>query len=159
MRQLLSLLFLITVCVGCARQEKKAAPKHKNPKVQSDKIALKTDTLLVNTTSAVRVDLDSVQIENLRKKYGDDDFYTGADDNAFYSYGVDSVIEAKKLPLAIAKGRKYKYLKFLQSDGKTTIVKIDTLPSPTNYYFFKPSAPPYEPDITDPEGEYKAFFE
>lgn len=159
MKQLISLLLLIIVCISCSKPKKKTVVKNKHPKSQPVKAAPKTDTLLINTTSAVRVDLDSVQIENLRKKYGDDDFYTGADDNAFYSYGLDSVIEAKKLPLAIAKGLKYKYLKFLQSDGKTTVVKIDTLPSPTNYYFFKPSATPYEPDITDPEGEYKAYFE
>ncbi|TFF35366.1 hypothetical protein [Mucilaginibacter psychrotolerans] len=117
------------------------------------------DTLLISTTSAVRVDLDTIQLDHLRKKYGDEGFYVGADDDVFYAYGTDSVLKANNLPEVSAPGDRYKYLKFLRSNGKATIVKIDTLSRPINYFFLKPSAAPYQPDITDPEGEYKAFFE
>ena len=99
--------------MGFARQETNPIPKYKQANVKSGKIAQKTDTLLVTTTSAVRIDLDTTQLVQLRKKYGNDALNTGAEDDLFYAYGTDSVLKANHLPVILVPGDKYKYLKFI----------------------------------------------
>ncbi|MES2060947.1 MAG: hypothetical protein V4456_03450 [Bacteroidota bacterium] len=155
-------LFVLMVFITACNQpaaDKKATPNKiaakKALNAQGNKKGGK-DTLIITTKCAVRVDLDTVQLDKLRKKYGDDAFYTGADDNVYYSYIADSVLKAKDMP--VVANKEQKYLKFVRDNGATTLIKIDTLPQPTNYYFFEPSKTPYQPDITDIKAEYQRYF-
>lgn len=114
------------------------------------------DTLIINTKCALRVDLSTVQLDRLHKKYGDEAFYSGADDNVYYSSVADSIIAANHL--ALIANKQQKYVKFIRSNGLSTLIKIDTLPQPANYYFFEPFKEPYCPDITSIEDEFKKYF-
>jgi hypothetical protein len=114
------------------------------------------DTLIITTKCVVRVNLDTIQLDKLREKYGDETFYTGADDNVYYSYIADSVLKVKDMPVIVNKQQKY--LKFVRDNGSATLVKIDTLPQPSNYYFFEPGKSSYQPDITDIEAQYQRYF-
>lgn len=114
------------------------------------------DTLVIITKCAVRIDLYTIQLDKLRKKYGDEAFYTGADDNVYYSYVADSVLKANDMP--VIANKKQKYLRFVRNNGAATLIKIDSLPQPSNYYFFEPGKPPYQPDITDIKAEYERYF-
>lgn len=114
------------------------------------------DTLIITTKCAVRIDLDTIQLDKLREKNGEDNFYIGADDNVYYSYIADSVLKAKDM--VVVANKKQKYLKFVRNNGAATLIKIDTLPQPSNYYFFEPGKAPYQPDITDIKAEYQRYF-
>jgi hypothetical protein len=116
----------------------------------------KTDTLLINTRSAISVWLDTATLNKRRKQYGGEAFETGADDDVNYSYIADSVLKAKGLPIIDAVN--YKYLKFVQKNGSTTLIKIDTLAQIYNLFFFDSSKAPYNPDVTMIKDEYNKFY-
>jgi hypothetical protein len=155
----LSLLVLAMFTIGCTQPTRKVAPKKVAAKeISTSRVQKKEnkDTLIVTAKCAVRINLDTGQLDKLRKKYGDEAFYTGADDGVYYSSIADSLIHAKHLPLIANKQQKY--LKFVQDNGAITMVKIDTLPQASNYYFFEPAKTPYEPDLLDIEEEYQKYY-
>ncbi|MBL4675747.1 MAG: hypothetical protein JKY70_06025 [Mucilaginibacter sp.] len=117
---------------------------------------INNDTLFVDAKCVVRLNLDTIQLDKLRKKYGDEGFYTGADDNVYYSSVVDSVITAKQLLRVVNKQEKF--VKFVNNGKAVKVVKIDTLSQPSNFYFFEPGKSVYAPDITMIEDEYKNYF-
>jgi hypothetical protein len=158
--KLLCLFILVIFTIACHQptvnkvtSKKIVAPKALNTRVQKKE---NKDTLIITAKCAVRINLDTAQLDKLRKKYGDEAFYTGADDGVYYSSIADSLIHAKHLPLIANKQQKY--LKFVQNNGAITMVKIDTLPQASNYYFFEPAKAPYEPDLLDIEEEYQKYY-
>lgn len=164
----ISLFLLLTIpiiLIGCYQYDiKKTYSTAKTilpKKIKSINLAThllqNKDTMLVKNKSAISMLLDSVTLEKRRKEYGDEAFYVGADDDAFYSADVRSFLKKRHLPLIDATG--YKYVKFLQPDGSSSLIKTDTLQSIMTYYFFYPSKAPYDIDITDIEREYKNYFQ
>lgn len=137
-----SFLLVIILVIGCHHNHKK--PRHEKYKKHSG-----TDTLFATRRSAISVWSDTITLEKRRKQYGDDDFYTVADDEAYYSVTADSVLRAQKLPLIDT--RQYgecKFIKFEQKNGTATLVRIDTLSKLHTLYLFDPSKAPHEADVT-----------
>jgi hypothetical protein len=144
-------LFLaITIC-GCHHDQHKHYPKKHKQKSTTNK-----DTLFVTTRSAISVWLDTATLEKRRKQYGDDSFYTVSDDEVYYSSQADSVLRSHKLPIIDA--REYKYLKFVQYNKLSKVIKVDTLSFIHTVYLFDPSKMPLNVDVTDIENEYNEFY-
>jgi len=114
------------------------------------------DTLIIDHRTAVSVLLDSLGLEKNKKKYSDTAIEAYTEDGAYYDYLADSVMKQKKLP--VIQAIHYKYLKFIQKNGATTVIRVDTLSQISTLYFFDPIKPPHLVDVTDIENEYKNFF-
>jgi hypothetical protein len=143
-------LVLIIIC-GCHYdQRKRHHKKHKQKSITNK------DTLCVTARSAISVWLDTAILEKRRKQYGDDDFYTISDDEVYYSSKADSVLRSHQLTVINTDG--YKYLKFVQHNEVSEIIKIDTLSLIHTIFFFDPSKAPHNADITDIEDEYNKFY-
>jgi hypothetical protein len=153
MKKLISLFIVPAIVIASGCNHDKKHPRKKQKHIKSK------DTLFVTRRSAISVWLDMVTLEKRRKQYGDTDFYTVADDEAYYSSTADSVLRAQKLPLIDT--RQYgacKFIKFEQKNGTATVVRIDTLPKLHTLYLFDPSKAPYEADVAAMDQEYKAFY-
>lgn len=150
--RLLFLLFILAV-FGCHHDASNSTRRSEH--IKSRKNVIGKDTLLIDHKTALFVLLDTIELEK-RRKTDSDAFNAYSEDGAYYDYVADSVLTEKKLPIIHAAN--YKYLKFLQKNGKITVVKIDTLPQLSTLYFFDPASPPYIVDGIDIEDEYKRFY-
>jgi hypothetical protein len=148
---LLAVLQLLS-CKHDGHRRKNSHTYHKKSKSAS----AEKDTLLIDFRTAVSVSLDSEAIEKNKKKYGDTAIEAYTEDGAYYDYLADSVLGQKKLP--IIQALRYKYLKFVQKNGRITVVRVDTLPQVTTLYFFDPKKTPYTPDVTMIEDEYQKYY-
>ncbi|MBV8388459.1 MAG: hypothetical protein JO080_01530 [Mucilaginibacter sp.] len=136
---------------GCHHDKKHSHKKQKHIKNK--------DTLFVTQRSAISVWLDTATLEKRKRQYGNADFYTVADDDVYYASIADSVLKAQKLTLIDTRQfDKCKYLKFVQSNGAMSVVRIDTLAQLYTLYLFDPSRAPHEADIADMDEEYKNFY-
>jgi hypothetical protein len=143
-------------CSGDKKDPSVPANKDSEPaKVQPVYKKQESDTLIVTSRSAIFYSPDSIQIEKRKKEIGEHEFYIGADDYAYYSNESWNYLEKMKLPLVMAINKNY--LKFI-SPGKTTLIRIDTLPELWGVYLFDPKKHPYQADIMDMEEEYKNYF-
>jgi hypothetical protein len=111
---------------------------------------------VVTIKSAVFADLDTLTLEKRRQKNDDELFYAGSDDYVYYSSIADSVLRSKHLPI-IYNGAHH-YLKFVQFNGLTTIIRIDTLSQMSNCFLFDPKKAPINVDLTDIENEFRKFL-
>lgn len=156
------ILLLFGSCVHPAKKRRTASNKRRSAtkvqKVVTSKLPAERhdDTLLVIGKAAVSFWLDSSATEKLRKKIGDDDFETGADDYSYYAYLADSVLKSHHI--ATVDADSCRYIKFMQTSGAMTVIKEDTSQFLSNLYFFDPDRPPYFVLTTDIESEYKKFF-
>jgi hypothetical protein len=114
------------------------------------------DTLTIDRKSAVFFQPDSLQKERRMKEVGEKDFRAGADDYIYYINISAEFLEKQGLPVINAKSKKY--LKFVTSDKKAELVKLDTLHELWGMYFFDPTKRPYYADITEIEEDYKSYF-
>ncbi len=101
--------------------------------------SVKKDFLFISETCGIFVPIDTVQIEHMIKEYGEDDFYTIADDNAFYEYQAAEFLKKMDVKSIYPKIR---YLKFkvngdtvclntksrFNTQGITILYKTNTLP-------------------------------
>ncbi|RNI31832.1 hypothetical protein EFY79_21050 [Hanamia caeni] len=114
------------------------------------------DTLTIDRKSAVFFQPDSLQMEERMKKVGEKDFRAGADDYIYYINISAEFLEKQGLPVMNAKGKKY--LKFVTSDKKAELVKLDTLSELWGMYLFDPEKKPHYADIIEIEDDYKNYF-
>jgi hypothetical protein len=114
------------------------------------------DTLFIDSKSAVRATLDSIGLIKNKQKYGDTSIDAYTEDGSYYDYVADSILKRKKLQVIDAAN--YKFLKFIEKDGKATIIKVDTLSQVTTLFFFDPSRRPRIADVTDIENDCKNYF-
>ena len=114
------------------------------------------EVLLVKNRSAISIILDAAVLNERRKKYGDEAYYVGADDYAYYNAVADSFLKKQNLPVINAGG--YRFIKFLRSNRSISRIKTDTLSDIISVYFFEPSKGFYKADITNIEDEYKNFY-
>jgi len=114
------------------------------------------DTLIVSATSAVFYYPDSAQIERRKKEIGEDTFYIGADDYAFY---LDQCYNYfKGVELKTTEAKEVKYIKFVKADNTSTWVKLDTLPDLWGVFLFKPQKEPRLADMIAIEDDYKDYY-
>ena len=118
--------------------------------------SLNNDTLIVNNKSAVIYQPDSLTIEQLKTKMGEEDFYTVADDNNFYLSTSIEHLEKLKIPVLNLQGKKF--IQFTALDKKPVIMRVDTITGLGNIYLFEPGKQPYKADITSMDTEAKAYY-
>jgi hypothetical protein len=114
------------------------------------------DTLTIDTKAAVFFQPDSLQIEKRMKEVGESDFRAGADDYIYYINISAEYLEKQGLTVMDAKGKKY--LKFVKTDKKEQVVRLDTLNDLWGMYLFDPEKKPHYADITEIEDDYKNYF-
>lgn len=115
-----------------------------------------SDTLTINSRSAVFFQPDSLQIENRKKEAGEANFRAGAGDYIYYINTSVDYLGKQALPVLDAKDMKY--LRFVSANGVVKLVKLDTLPDLWGIYLFDPRNSPYYADIIEIEEEFKAYF-
>jgi hypothetical protein len=147
---------MIVFFSDCSHDKQDHVKVKKHTSIGKTKKSSNPDTLLINSRSAISVLLDSAGLEKRKKKYGDTAYYVGGDDDMYYSYIADSVLNKKGLK--IVEALNYKYLKFIQNNGSTTLIRIDTLTQLYNLFLFDPSKAPHITDITAIEDEYNKFY-
>lgn len=132
----------------------KVATPHRLP---AHEINHPSDTLTVSSVAAVFTEVSSAEIAKRKKKYGIDDFYTGADDDVFYRGESRNYLE--KQHIRIIDAQHYKVLKFVRADKTVELVKPDTLVPLFNLYLFDPAKTPLNADMTAIEVDYKKYFD
>jgi len=156
-------LILLGSC--SSKTEKESQKRHSNPmgsKSHSNtsavkKASLNNDTLIVNEKSVVIYQPDSLTMERLKVKMGEEDFYTVADDNAFYISTSIQHLKKLKIPMLNLEGKKI--IQFTAIDKKPVIMRIDTITGLGNIYLFEPGKQPYKADITSMDTEAKAYYQ
>jgi hypothetical protein len=80
----------------------------------------------------------------------------GADDYIYYINISVEYLEKQGLNVIDAKNKNY--LRFVSSDAKVQLIKLDTLPDFWGIYLFDPKKKPYYADIIDIETDYRNYF-
>ena len=169
MRPLFKLLLLYSLTLAsCAADEKtqdfksssfdttQATDTTQQSETKIKKAVITSDTLTIDTKSAVFFQPDSLQIKKRMQEVGEKDFRAGMDD---YIYSINTsaeYLEKQGLTVVDAKGKKI--LKFITEDKKFHLIKLDTLQELWGMYLFDPTKKPYYADMTMIEDDYKNYF-
>jgi hypothetical protein len=117
--------------------------------------ATSADTLVVNTRAAVFYTPDSAKIEK-EKALNEDDFYTAADDAAWYMYQSRQYMDSVKVRSVDLVN--HRFIRFIRSNGTASYVCTDTLNDLWGVFLFDPAKAPAKGDIVDIEASYKNYF-
>jgi hypothetical protein len=112
-----------------------------------------TDTLVITQKAAVLYGPDSATIE---KRMSDENFRIGMDDAAGGMQEANEYLESVKLPVLDTENKHY--IKFVNSNGTSHMIKIDTLPDLAGIYLFDPAKPPRLIDMFSIEKEYADYY-
>lgn len=168
LRLLLLLSFTIFACVP---KDKKLGPKSDirirsadlTQKVDTlkEQIApnpsqLDSDTLTIDRKTAVFYQPNNLQIEVRMKEVDEADFRAGADDYIYYVNMAANYLAEKSLPVLDAKNKKY--LKFVLTEKREQVIKLDTLKELWGIYLFDPKKKAYAADMTIIEDECHNYF-
>ncbi|WP_462265997.1 hypothetical protein [Mucilaginibacter sp.] len=118
--------------------------------------AADTAVQVISQKSAIVVAPDSLQVVQMVKQYGAEDFTTIADDNANYQSAAEEFL--RKKPVALVTPAK----RYIKLAGLHNTYLIDTKAKVANGWFtlfFKPDSPPLIADMTDIETAYQNYFE
>lgn len=162
----LTLLFSLTF-FSCSSGEHRTSDKkpltngehRRDPpqkKLQSASLYAGTDTLTIALKSAVLFQPDSSQLKKRIEATGENEFRQGADDYAFYMHLSIDFLEKQRLPIVDAKGKRY--LCFIRADGKSKIIKTDSLQDLWGIFLFDPGKDPHYADIIEFEDDYNRYF-
>lgn len=152
------LLSLLIVSLSCDKATKHTAKRITLSKADLYKPHVKSDTMLIEAdccNTAVSYIPDSLQLERMKQKLGEEDFYTIADDANYYQSEAAGILEGSKLAVRYVKD--VKYIRFVNKLGKSMIVNTDTL-SLFNLFLFDRDKLPRMIDITDTNAEYDRYF-
>jgi len=98
----------------------------------------------------------------MKKELGENDFYTAADDVAYYmgeaTIFLDSSCKADGIKMYMCNGDSVSSVRFMLSNGSGLTTLPDTLTELEGIYFFDPAGRRYAADITDISAEYERFF-
>lgn len=150
-----TLIFLLAACKGKSSKTDEPATDTTASKSRVTPVTGK-DTLVVDKTSAVYFIPDSNQMEAWKKKVGEQDFATVADDWSSYMNGASEYIQTTTTPVIDASGKKV--IVFVKQGGGMTAVGLDTLSNYWGYYLFDPAKEPHYADITMIQEAYKNYF-
>ncbi|MFP3834827.1 hypothetical protein [Chryseobacterium sp. SIMBA_028] len=88
MNYFVSLSFSLLACLlSCQKAERKSLPQHSVQKVKADTIITSSTILMLSP--------DETEIAEIKKKQGEDNFYTIADDANYYSAKIDEATPNK----------------------------------------------------------------
>jgi hypothetical protein len=149
MRNFLYFFILSTLFVSCKSQQKEKTVPYLNANINND-------TLYINTQAAVFYEPDSLKIERIKKKVGEENFYIGADDYNYYMHLSYGFIDSIKLPILRTENKKI--LKFISNDSSNEIIILDTLSQLWGVYFFDPRKKSKQADIVSIEDDYNIYF-
>lgn len=114
------------------------------------------DTLIIYGRSAVMYQPDSAQLEQFRRRVGDENYRIGVDDNLNLLHQSEEYLTQKKCPVITTGARKY--LRFVMNDDISQLVNLNKVEDLWGIILFDPSKPPQYADISDMETEYQRFF-
>ncbi len=110
------------------------------------------DFQIINENCAIIIEMRDENIEE-KKKEGEENFYTAADDYMFYQASALEFLVKKKTKIVTPKVR---YLIFVMTDGKE--IYLDTKAMGWKWILFSPES---QPKVTYPanmENDYKEYF-
>ncbi len=158
-----NLIMVLLVLSSCTENKndyerrKPVKPLAKNAKLSANQVIINKDTLVVNTNSAVVYQPDSVTIEKIKEKIGEDALSTLADDNS--NYLSESVLQLEKMNIPVIYTEGKKIVKFVNKSGKPIIMRTDTISGMGNIYFYRGGKKPHQADITATEAEAKLYYQ
>lgn len=165
MRYTAMLLLLIAACSEPQTKTGQEGTSLSNTEVKQDtlvdaprrdtvKYARVNDTLIVSSAAAVYFAPDSATIS---KNMSDQNFRIGFGDGAFLMHEAGRYLEEVRLPVVNTENEHY--IKFIQENGKITLIKTDTLSFFMGIIFFHPVKEPREVEnIDNIEVEYNKYF-
>ena len=129
-----------------------------NVKMSRSKILVKrnNDTLVIENRSAIIYEPTDKRINKLKKEFGEEDFYTSADDYLFYLNESNKYLESQKMKIVMTKNDKV--LKFILADKSVTTIKLDLEKEIWGIYLFDPKQQPKRIDMTAIDEEYKEYI-
>lgn len=165
--RLLLLLSLTVLSCGTADEKRQKTDTHtssaENKKIDTPKkqiatsnYPVDTDTLTIDRIAAIFYQPDSIQIKKRMKQVGEADFRAGADDYIYYINSSVEYLEKQGIPVIDAKNRKF--LRFVMTDKKEKLIKLDTLEELWGIYLFDPMKAPLYADMIDIEENYKNYY-
>lgn len=116
----------------------------------------KNDTVIVNKKVAVFYYPDDNSIRKAKKKYGNENFYTSADDNLYYMDLAKKFI--KKKAIKIIEVETNKILKFIRKKHVAKIINLKKRNQMFGILLFDGNKAPEEIDMLNPEEEFKKYF-
>lgn len=156
------LILLALIFYSCNSDTVQKPTNHENSplakEIDINASASSTDSnvLIINTKTAVFYEPDSIQIEKRKSQGNEEDFYAGADDYLWYMNESFNYLDSVQLP--ITNVREKRILKFVNVDGESTIINLDTLSDLWGVYFFDGQKSPMEADILDIGSDYNKYF-
>ena len=157
MKQLLlpAIILVLAACKGKSSEKENSTSDNTAP-VQPAKPVTGKDTLVVDQAAAVYFIPDSAQMENWKKKVGEQDFATVSDDWSSYMNSASEYLKTTSTPVVDASGKKV--ILFLKAGGAQSLVGLDTVSNYWGYYLFDPAKDPQYADITSIQDAYKNYF-
>jgi hypothetical protein len=143
-------LFITTWLASCH-----TAP-HTDERTVAPATVTNSDTLIVDKPAAVLYEADSTKMEREKKKIGEGDFNTTADDYVYYLGESQAFLDSVKLPVLTTRDKKY--IKFVGIDRTSEIIRLDTVPELWCIYFFHPSKHYLKTDFTETQDQYRSYF-
>lgn len=110
------------------------ACKNGNPDQAQELVTPSFDTIFVEDKTIIALTPDSADLALLKKKHGEDTFYTIADDKVFYEAQLEESVKANGIQLLQTKSRK---LAIRNATGEYELIEKDSLETQwTNYFYY-----------------------
>jgi hypothetical protein len=150
---------LIISCSNFPEQNKPVANSTKTKSLPKNKpFSTFSDTLMINSTSAVFYYADSIQLEKI-KLVTDSGFYEGSMHEYFsYMRNAHLVINKTMPQLKIIEAKNVRYILFINDDNSAKCIDLDTKADPYGLFFFKMKKAPQLVDMANIETELGFYF-
>lgn len=145
--KILVVLLLILSFFSCFKKNKEKQIEKKGH------LQIIKDTLYINKSLVMSIVLDSIKIDKLKEKYGEE-FFTIMDDNAYYLYESEKYIESKKNSVFKVSQKVIGYF----IDNQYVYYSVDAMKSPLNLLFYKKNKHPIEVIPIDVNLEFEKYY-
>lgn len=143
---------------GSANNEAVVSAKDTAPHaIDPANTTIQNDTLIIDRKAAVFFEPDSLQIEKRKAAIGEDNFFIGVEDYAYYLSMSHDYLDSARLRLLDARGKRF--LKFIGNQPPNQIIRLDTVPELWGIYFFEPAKKAKRINMTMIEEEYRGYFD
>jgi hypothetical protein len=110
-------LMLGIACAQNVKEKKNTKDSFTNSNSKLNENSIKS--FQVKGRCAVFYSPDSIEIEHLKNKIGEDNFYGVVDDNNYYNSEAMKILESKNIKIIITDNR---YIEFIKDNGQTTLL-------------------------------------